>query len=562
MEIPANRSLPEFLKARNFLLRHREDYETAYREFRWPALDRFNWALDYFDGVADGNPRPALHSLRQGELETISFAGMSERSNRLANYLRSIGVNRSDTILIMLGNEPALWISTLAAIKLGAVIVPTSLLITQNDLADRILRGRVSHVITRRDQIHKFSEFARTCTKICVGDAPGWLPFGDYESASPRFVPSGDTRVHDPLFLYFTSGTTALPKLVMHSHQSYPVGSLSTMYWLGVQPGDLHFNISSPGWAKHAWSSVFAPWNAEASVLAADLPRFNAKAILAILEGNAVTSFCAPPTAWRMIVQEDFASCQTKLREVVSAGEPLNPEIIQRVKMGWGLIIRDGYGQTETTAQIGNTPGQQVEAGSVGKPLPGFRIRILNHSDEDTREGEVAIALDPPPVGLMLGYLQPDGSVTFPQRAAYKTGDLAASGAEGQLTFIGRTDDVFKASGYRISPFELESMLLEHSCVAEAGVVPAADVVRTLVPKAFIRLVEGCPPNKATALKIFEHIRLRTSAFKRVRRIQFCDLPKTTSGKIIRAELRRGEEMCRSERQENEFFESDFPEMK
>ena len=562
MANPAESSLREFLRARDFLLCHRHDYETAYREFRWPALDRFNWALDYFDRMADGNPQPALRILGQDEATTISFAGMSERSNQLANYLRSIGVRRSDTILIMLGNEPALWLATLAAIKLGAIIIPTSSLISENELADRMVRGRVTHVITRPALVHKFSGFTSTFTGISVGEAPGWLRFDDYQSASPLFVASGETGAQDPLFLYFTSGTTAQPKLVMHSHVSYPVGSLSTMYWIGVKPGDLHFNISSPGWAKHAWSSFFAPWNAEACVLAADLPRFSAKAILQILEENAVTSLCAPPTVWRMLVQEDFASCRTQLREVVSAGEPLNPEIIEQVKAAWGLVIRDGYGQTETTAQIANTPGQRMESGSMGKPLPGFRVRILDEKGHDSYEGELAIDLDPPPVGLMLGYLQRDGSVTLPQTAAYRTGDLAAVDAEGRVTFIGRTDDVFKASDYRISPFELESMLLEHPSVAEAAVVPAPHALRTSVPKAFIRLADGCLPDKASALQIFEHSRLRTAPFKRVRRLQFCELPKTTSGKIIRAELRRQEDKKQGERQEYEFWESDFPDLK
>jgi len=561
MEDPAEHAYREFLRARNLLLRHRHDYETAYREFRWPVLDRFNWALDYFDRIAGGNLRPALRILRPDEADTISFAEMSERSNRLANYLRSIGVRRSDTILIMLSNELALWLATLAAIKLGAIVIPTSSLITENELADRMVRGRVAHVITRPAEVHKFAAFSGTFTGICVGEVPGWLPCDDYESASPLFVPSEETRALDPLFLYFTSGTTAQPKLVMHSHLSYPIGSLSTMYWIGVQPGDLHFNISSPGWAKHAWSSFFAPWNAEACVLAADLPRFSAKTILQILEENAVTSLCAPPTVWRMLVQEDFASCRTQLREVVSAGEPLNPEIIEQIRKAWGLVIRDGYGQTETTAQIGNTPGQRVESGSMGKPLPGFQMRILDERGNDSSEGELAIALDPRPAGLMLGYLQQDGRIAFPQREVYRTGDLAAVDAEGRITFIGRTDDVFKASDYRISPFELESMLLEHSFVAEAAVVPAPHALRTSVPKAFIRLAEGILPDKTSALRIFEHTRLRTAPFKRVRRIQFCDLPKTSSGKIIRAELRRQEARKQGEREENEFWESDFPEL-
>ena len=551
----------EFVKARNLLLRHREDYGTAYRDFRWPTVGTFNWALDYFDPMASENDQPALCFLTGRELQQVSFAEVSERSNRLANYLKTTGVRRGETVLVMLGNELALWLTSLAAIKLGAVLLPASALTSTADLSDRMARGRVKHVITGEALARKHAGIFKNVGRICVGEISGWMPFSKYEQSSPIFTPAELTDSNDPLFVYFTSGTTAKPKLVVHSHQSYPIGNLSTMYWLGVQPGDLHLNLSSAGWAKHAWSSFFAPWNAEATVLVYDVPRFNPRTILSLLRDFPVTTFCAPPTAWRMLIQEDLESYLTTLREVVSAGEPLNPEVIDRVHRAWGVTIRDGYGQTETTALIANTPGEPLVTGALGKPLPGWRIHSVDLEGKESSDGELAISTDPYPAGLMCGYLQSDGSIERPSGPMHRTGDLASVNDQGYVTFVGRTDDVFKSSGYRISPFELESLLLEHASVMEAAVVPAADPVRTIVPKAFIRLGEGCFPNRETALQIFEHIKLNASAFKRIRRIQFCDLPKTASGKIIRAELRRREESFQGLRQESEFYESDFTEL-
>jgi len=461
----------------------------------------------------------------------------------------------------MLGNELALWLSILAAIKLGAVVIPTSVLMTRDDLADRINRGKVSCVITRENQIEKFADIADHCIRVCTEDVSGWLALADYAAASSSFVPEREASAFDPMLLYFTSGTTAQPKLVVHS-QSYPIGSLSTMYWIGVKPGDIHLNISSPGWAKHAWSSFFAPWNGEATVLVVDEQRFNPKTVLEVIRDHSVTTFCAPPTVWRMIIQEDFGSYKNKIREAVSAGEPLNPEIIVRVKKEWDVVIRDGYGQTETTAQIGNTPGQLVTPGSVGRPLPGYDIRVLNEHGEDSSEGELGISLDPLPPGLMLGYLQPDGSISGLQGEIYRTGDLASIADNGTLTFVARTDDVFKSSDYPIRPFELESLLMEHPCIAEAAVVPSADPVRIAVPKAFICLAMGYALDRATALEIFRHIRMRISPFKKVRRIEFCNLPKTISGKILRSKLRKQEAAKDGQRKEHEFYESDFPELK
>ena len=380
-------------------------------------------------------------------------------------------------------------------------------------------------------------------------------------SPNSRFEPDGPTRADEPMLLYFTSGTTARSKLVVHSHASYPIGHLSTMYGLGLRPGDVHLNISSPGWAKHAWSSVFAPWNAGACVVAL-AGRFEPRAALDALVEHSVTSFCAPPTVWRMLIQQDLGNWQVALREANSSGEPLNPEVIDKVRRAWGLTLRDSYGQTETTMMVGNSPGQKVIAGSMGRPLPGYRIALLDADGLESDQGEIALPLRPRAVGLMRGYLGEAGKPAPIEGAYYRTGDVASRDAEGYITYIGRADDVFKSSDYRLSPFELESALIEHDAVAEAAVVPAPDPVRFTTPKAYVVLAPGFEPTEATAASIFDHVRRRLSPYKRVRRIEFADLPKTASGKIRRVELRSRETALaeREERAEREFRIEDFPE--
>jgi len=555
-----------FKAARNFLLAHRTDYRTAYRDFCWPELDRFNWALDWFDrelAQGDTADRPALRIVGDGAA-SLTFAELSQRSNRVANGLRALGVGRGDRILLMLGNIAPLWETMLAAMKLGAVVIPASTLLMRDDLRDRFIRGRVRHLVATASEAAKFAGLDPGITRIAVGDAPpGWHRYDDLMSSSATFLPDGETRATDPLLLYFTSGTTANPKLVLHSHQSYPVGHLSTLYVLGLQPGDLHLNISSPGWAKHAYSCFFAPWNAAATVFIANQPRFDAKGMLDAIAVNRVTTICAPPTVWRMFVQEDLKAWQVSLREVCSAGEPLNPEVIEQVRAAWGLTVRDFYGQTETTSQVGNPPGVTVKPGTMGLPLPGYRIRTVDADGGEAGEGELGIELEPRPTGLMLGYQQEDGSFAPLGAAVYRTGDVAMRDAEGYLTFVGRADDVFKAADYRISPFELESALIEHAAVAEAAVVPAPDPTRTAVPKAYVALAAGVAPDRVTALSIFRHIRVTTAPYKRVRRIEFCDLPKTISGKIRRVELRQAERERAQDGapKSGEFREEEFPEL-
>ncbi|GAX56903.1 AMP-binding protein [Streptomyces olivochromogenes] len=538
-----NGATDEFRAARDFLLEHRADYATAYEGFDWPRPESFNWALDWFDVIARDNDRTALHIVEEdGERAEFSFAALSERSNRVANWLRARGVRAEDRVLVMLGNQVELWETALAAMKLRAVVIPATTLLGPADLRDRVERGRVRHVIVRAEDAEKFDEVPGRHTRITVGGArPGWQSYEEAYAADPGFEPEGVTHSDDPLMLYFTSGTTARPKLVEHTHASYPIGHLSTMYWIGLKPGDVHLNISSPGWAKHAWSNLFAPWNAEATVFIHNYTRFDPGRLMAEMDRAGVTTFCAPPTVWRMLIQADLTQLRTPPREAVAAGEPLNPEVIEQVRRAWGVTIRDGFGQTETAVQVSNSPGQQLKTGSMGRPSPGFRVELLDPvtGAPGAVEGEIALDLSARPVGVMTGY-HGDADRTAEAMAGgyYRTGDIGARDEDGYITYVGRADDVFKASDYKISPFELESALLEHEAVAEAAVVPAPDELRLAVPKAYIVLATGHEPGPDLAKVLFEHSRTVLAPYKRIRRLEFGTLPKTISGKIRRIELR------------------------
>ena len=575
-----NQAHLDFRAARDHLLRHRGDPVGA-RDFPRPEPEFFNWALDWFDREAAGNDAVGLRVVDLAAdgstpAETaLTFAELSERSDRTAGWLRDRGVGRGDRVLLLLGNRVALWEVMLAAIKLGAVVIPASTLLSPDDLADRLSRGAVRHVIAESALTGGFAGLGGDWTRIAVGDVtPGWLSYADAHaaavgSASP-FRPDGPTRAEDPLLLYFTSGTTSRPKLVQHTHRSYPVGSLSTMYWIGLGPGDVHLNVSSPGWAKHAWSNFFTPWNAGAEVLIVNQPRFSARPLLDTMVRHQVTSFCAPPTVWRMLMLEELAEWKPPVRELVGAGEPLNPEIIERVRAAWGVTLRDGFGQTETTAVVGNPPGQPVKPGSMGTPLPGYAVALVDPLTGDQvtgegAEGELCLPLDTSPIGLMTGYQDdPDRQAEAMAGGFYHTGDVATRDADGYYTYVGRTDDVFKSSDYRISPFELESVLIEHPAVAESAVVPSPDPVRLSVPKAYITLVPGHEPTAGTARSILAWARQQLAPYKRVRRLEFAELPKTVSGKIRRVELRGREFDLHGgpqapPRGPAEFWEEDFP---
>jgi len=566
--------LDRFLAARDLLIEHRENQEKACATFEWPTLGAFNWARDYFDAIARGNDAPALHIVEESGAEArLSYAQLSERSNQVANFLVSIGARKGDRMLLMLGNEVPLWETLLAAIKLGAVVIPATTLLSGEDLADRLRRGKVKHVVTNAGGAAKFDELGAAALAglnlvrvdaDADGESPGgakWTSYRRSLAAAARFTPPEPVNAGDPLLEYFTSGTTAKPKLAQHTQLSYPVGHLSTMYWLGLKRGDVHWTISSPGWAKHAWSCFFAPFNAQACVFIYNYARFNGPAVLEALVRHRVNTLCAPPTVWRMLIQEDLKQWPVQLRELISAGEPLNPEVIEQVRAAWGITIRDGYGQTETTAQIGNPPGAKLKPGSMGRPLPGYRIALLDPDGKPGDEGEICIDLSRRPVALMNGYADDAEKTAEAMRDGfYHTGDVGQRDADGYITYVGRADDVFKASGYRISPFELESVLIEHPAVAEAAVVPSPDPVRGFVPKAFVIAAPGHAADEATAGSIFRFLRERLAGYKLIRRIEFSDLPKTISGKIRRVEL-RGQETGRpasGRRSATEYLEEDF----
>ena len=539
-----------YRQARDRLVALKGQHEQAVSEFVFPDVgDRFNWAIDWFDAFARGNDRNGLVIVEEdGESTEVTFDALAARSDRVAVWLAAHGVGKGDPVILMLGNQVELWDCMLAVMKLGAVIMPTTTAVGPTDLLDRIDRGGAKFLITTPDQTHKLDGIAPDLGRISVGAAgEGWDDLTAAYADDVPPTPHPGTTPDDPLLLYFTSGTTSRPKLVEHTQVSYPVGHLTTMYWLGLQPGDVHLNISSPGWAKHAWSCFFAPWIAEATVFLYNYTRFDAAALLTVLRDNHVTSFCVPPTVWRMLINADLSGGPGDLREVLGAGEPLNPEVIAQVDKAWGLTLRDGYGQTEMTAAIGNTPGSPLKPGSMGRPLPGIPIALVDPATgrrvDGEGEGEIVFDLSEPHLPLMTGYQgDEERNAEAMDGGYYHTGDVASRDADGYITYIGRTDDVFKASDYKISPFELESVLIEHPAVAEAAVVPAPDAVRLAVPKAYVVLAPGHEESAETARSILAHAREHLAPWQRVRRLEFAELPKTISGKIRRVELRQREE--------------------
>lgn len=580
----------DFRAARDRLLALRENYGQARNEFQWPRFDEFNFALDWFDQIAADpgkGAKPALVIVEQdGSSTRRSFAELAERSNQVANWLRSQGVRRGDRMIIMLGNQVELWELMLAGIKLGIVMIPTTTLMGPADLADRVERGEAGWAAVGSSNIGKFADVPGNYKLIEVADSgsaavptaaepaagpaqTGPAQYTEAGAAPTDFTPDAPTRADETLLLYFTSGTTSKAKLVEHTHTSYPVGHLSTMFWIGLGPGDVHLNVASPGWAKHAWSNVFTPWIAEACVFIYNYSRFDAKALMEQMDREKVTSFCAPPTVWRMLIQADLTVLKNPPTKVVSAGEPLNAEVIDQVRRAWGQTIRDGFGQTESTVQIANTPGQPIKIGAMGKPLPGYDVVLVDPATgQEADDGELCLRLDPRPVGLMKAYYgDPEKTADAFRDGYYHTGDMASRDERGIITYVGRGDDVFKSSDYRLSPFELESVLIEHPAVAEAAVVPSPDPLKLSVPKAFVVLAAGREASPELAEDILRYCRDHLAPFKRIRRLEFAELPKTISGKIRRVELRHSEEIRHGggplpEGLGIEYSEADFPDLK
>ena len=534
------------------------DYDREWRECRLDVPERFNFALDVVDRWARDDPGKLamLWVGRDGEERRLTFGDFRAASNRFANVLRALGVKKGDGVLVVLPRLPEWHVILLGLIKLGAIPMPGTTLLTPKDIRYRVQSADVRMVITDPENAEKVESSRAQCPtverRLLVGGArAGWESFEAVMKRASTEIALDKTRSEDPLMVYFTSGTTAGPKMVLHTQVSYGLAHrLTGKYWLDLRPSDLHWNLSDTGWAKAAYSNFFGPWHMGAALLIVDdRGKFDSKRCLALLEKYEVTTFCAPPTAYRMLVLEELRQFKlTRLRHCVGAGEPLNPEVIEAWKAGTGLTIYDGYGQTETVLLVGNFRCLPVKPGSMGKPMPGFTVAVIDDEGGEVPsnvEGDIAVRVRPArPVGLFREYWRnADATAGCFRGDWYVTGDRAVRDADGYLWFVGRADDVIISAGYRIGPFEVESALVEHPAVAEAAAVASPDEMRGSVVKAFVVLVPGHEPSTRLAEDLQEHVKRVTAPYKYPREIEFVpELPKTISGKIRRIDLRRREE--------------------
>ena len=534
------------------------NYEETFRDFQLEVPEFYNFGFDVVDRWAEDRTKLALISVDPTgqQIQQHTFWDLKVQSNRFANVLRGLGVTKGDRVLVMLPRVPQWYVVLLGLIKIGAVPMPTTTLCTPRDIEYRVNQAEATLAITDEENAPKLEEAAGNCPSLkslmsIDSSKRGWV---DYEAemaqVSSRLEDVGLTRSDDPLLIYFTSGTVGYPKMVLHTQASYGLGHvLTAKFWHDLKPTDLQWTLSDTGWAKAAYGKLFGQWAMGAAVMQHDARgRFDAPLTLSILEKYGVTCFCAPPTAYRMLVLEDLTKYDlSQLRHCTGAGEPLNPEVMKQWEDGTGLTIYDGYGQTETVLLVANYRAIPIKPGSMGKPMPGFEVAVV---DEDGREmapdqeGQIAVKVTPQrPVGMFREYWK-DGEAM--ERSFhgdwYFTGDKAYKDTDGYFWFVGRADDVIISAGYRIGPFEVESALIEHPAVAESAVVASPDPVRGEIVKAFVILSPGYEESDELALSLQEHVRNATAPYKYPRAIQFVtELPKTISGKIRRVELREAE---------------------
>lgn len=529
----------------------------------------FNWVTDIFCEL-NLKTHPDAEALiwRHNEKEKrYTFQSIYSEANQFLNFLRKHSIQQGDHIYTQLPLDPANWIGTLAAIKGGLVLIPAAINLIEKDIAYRFQTIFPEVVITDLANTAKVEAAEnilgqKVKVKIVVdGQREGWHSIEVIQNEAVDADPAA-TRPDDHLFYFFTSGTTGLPKIVTHTHFTYPFGHLSTAAWVGMRHGDIHYNISAPGWAKFAWSSFFAPWNMGATIFANQVDKFDAKEQLRTIEKYQVTTFCAPPTVLRMMILEDLSVYQFQFRQCAAAGEPLNAEIIEKWQKGTGILIRDGYGQTETTCLVANMPGDPVKFGSMGKPTFLYDIIIADEAGLEQpplEEGSICIRMEGSRKnGVFLEYLgEPERKAKVFKHGLYYTGDKAYKDDEGYIWFVGRDDDVIKASDFRIGPFEVESVLIEHDAVVETAVVASPHQLRGFAVKAFVLLRPELTGDQQLAEALFSHCEQNLAPYKIPRIIEFVDaLPKTISGKIRRVELRANEEQSKSrgELRANEFF--------
>jgi len=538
------------------------DYDEFSSKFAIKVPEYYNFGFDVIDAWAkkDRNKLAMIWTDQNGAEEKFTFYDLMRKSNQVANIFLKYGIKKGDRVMIMLPRIPEWWIFTIALIKLGAVYCPAPTMLTAKDLKYRIQAADIKMIITQNEHADKVEQIRDACPSLTVrmvvdGEKDGWVSYPvelDYPApVSHKLVNlpgMRKTKSTDPLVIFFTSGTTGEPKMVLHDH-SYPLGHIVTAeLWHDLHGNDLHFTLSDTGWAKSAWGKFYGQWIAGAAIFVYDIrSKFNATEILPLLEEYGITTFCCPPTIYRMLILADLDRFDlSEMRHSTSAGEPLNPEVIRAWKEGTGTTIYEGYGQTETVLCIGTFPCMEPKLGSMGKPAPGWHIEL--HDDDGNpvvihKEGRIAIKLDPRPVGLFREYLNnPEENKKSFVNGFYYTGDKAYLDEDGYFWFIGRDDDVIKSSGYRIGPFEVESALIEHPSVQEAAVVGSPDVIRGLIVKAFIVLKPGYSPSESLIKELQNHVKKVTAPYKYPRTIEFVSsLPKTISGKIKRNELREME---------------------
>ena len=537
------------------------DYEAECRNFHLDVPEHFNFASDVIGKWAsDPNKLAMLWLGQNGEERQLTYTYFAEQSSRAANAFIQLGIKKGDRVMVMLPRLPEWWETVLGLMKFGAVPIPCTTLLTAKDIQFRAEVAEVQGFITDDEGARKFDQVRKDCPTIkyaiLVNDQPldGWVDFHAISAAaSPEYI-GHKTRSDDPCLVYFTSGTVGYPKMVLHTQASYPIGhTITGKYWLDLHEDDLHWNLSEMGWAKAAWSNLFGPWIMGAAMFMQDARgKFNAQETLELLHNYPISTLCAPPTAYRMLVLDEpmaylKANPPMALRHCVGAGEPLNPEVIKVWQETTGMTIRDGYGQTETVLICANFPPLTVKPGSMGKPSPGFDLSIIDHDGTElppNKEGDIAIRIKPQrPTWMFKEYWRnPDATQACIRGDWYITGDRAYKDEDGYFWFVGRADDVIISAGYRIGPFEVESALKEHPAVAESAVVASPDEMRGEIVKAFVILAPGYQPSAQLATELQDHVKRVTAPYKYPREIEFVEsLPKTISGKIRRVELREME---------------------
>jgi len=559
----ATQTFPELFAAITNALTGRQYEQLQTLDYSIP--EKFNWVRDVFEAVHVKNaPDHTMLELlaEDRSLTKLSYKNASRQSNQLLNYLRKGDVKQGDTVFVMCGLHKELWLSYLSIMKGGFVMIPVASILSADDIMYRFEKARPKAIITDKENLEKIEQALQQYNtalpvKLLLDDEQeGWQPISVIKNESTE-AEAADTKANDTLFWFFTSGTTGMPKVVAHTHASYPLGHLSTAAWIGLRPGDKHYNISQPGWAKFAWSCVFAPLNIGATIFVyRQRGRFTAEEQLRIMAEYKITTLCAPPTALRLLIQEDLKAYKFSFRECVSAGEPLNPEVIEAWQKGTGMLIRDGYGQTESTCMIYNLPGSKVKFGSMGKPSFLYDIVIADEDGNETpvhEEGQIAVRMKAGKFnGIFKEYIgDAEKQKEVFKHGLYYTGDKAYKDEDGYIWFVGRNDDVIKSSDYRVGPFEVESVLLEIDEILESAVVGSPHPIRGQEVKAYIVLREGIEGSEQLAHKIFTYCRSHMAPYKTPRILEFTkELPKTISGKIRRIELRAMEAMSKARNEE------------